>query len=253
MTVAEIQIFGSEVYLIPTSAPKGKLELSGAAENACGRTAYLLPSLCCDAGVLITDTRNGELTLPIYLRCAIAAAVFLRRIRGLPLDEIDVETPVGHFTVGFDRSTLYPRIKAQKCKLLFSNYRETAQNVEVISNIYSTEIGRIKLIRCRNTSTFSCDALRQLSHGEQDTDLAATVAYSHDCDRATLTSVSALFSDADLLPYVAGALGTELSDKCGETKLEVSLRGEAVNIERKDGYTAIFCPDIRYSLFESSP
>ena len=247
MTCAVIRLFGSEVRVIPTSVMPRRHEKDNMPPSPLGTDVYVLPSVSADLRTHLAED-EGDINSGKCLRVAISSAVFLRRIRGLPLDEIDVECPLGNITVFFKDKSNNPCIKAPKCKQLFSNKVEIVQNIEIKSKIYDSDIGKIKLIQCHDTDTFSIDALKQLSCDSSQLSIAAVAAYSHTADSVNIIAYSPLFDISDLILYLAAAAERELFDEGYRGRLEVLVNGSRVLAERVCDIVYLSCADVCCTL-----
>ena len=263
MTCGVIRLFGSEVYVIPTSVmprlpdgdnlppslpdgdnlPPSLPDGDNLPPSLPETTVFALPSLGADLKALLAED-EGNINSGKCLRAAISSAVFLRLGRGLPLDEIDVECPLGNITVFFKDKSNNPCIKAPKCKQLFSNRLEIAQNVEVKTQVYDSDIGKLKLIKCHNTDTFSIDALKQLSGREEDLGLAAVAAYSHTLDGAQLIAYSPLFDIDELILYLASAAERELFAEGYRGRLQITVNASRIFADRLYDLVYLSCADV---------
>jgi len=228
MTLAKIQCFGGCVELIPCSTLPNNPEKYVNAQGDGAICVFLLPSLTDDVRCTVIDD-GGAILFPSLphpasvIRAAAASALFLRRVRGLPLDMVDVETDIGRISVSFEKNTLRPAVKMPKCKLLVANAREICQNVEIFCDIYDTEIGLIKLIKCERVENFSEEALRQLSHGAEDGRLAVSCAFSERDGAVSAKAVSPAARVGDTLPFLSSAISAKVRRYSRADRISISV------------------------------
>ncbi len=135
----------------------------------------LLPSIPADACVLTVKDRKKE---KIYhIPAALCGAKFLREVRGLPLDEIDIETEGGAVRCVTNEGRCF--VETGKFPLL---QREEYEGVKLFC--LSSPLGKIRRIETKNLSSFSADLLRQICLSKEGEEIIGAVAVERNANEA---------------------------------------------------------------------
>lgn len=121
------------------------------------KTLFLLPCLQCDCEAACFD-RAGEPC--ISPSAAMAAASFLVRVRGLPLEECEVLCGGIIYTVTFAGNDGKCEILLKKCKELYEISPGFYQNVEIKRWLCRDEYGEAVVIPTRDAMGIGADSLR---------------------------------------------------------------------------------------------
>lgn len=111
-----------------------------------------MPSEAADARVVGADTETG-------VGAAMAAAAFLTELRGLPLEELDIDTDCGVYRIISANNPQKREILLPKCKLLCAKTPITVENIEIFVSVVSDGHGMICTVKCSDVATFSESAL----------------------------------------------------------------------------------------------
>ena len=146
--------------------------------------AFLFPSLSADVSVK-SYFSNGVLR-ENYAASSLAAAAFLYYVRGLPLDEICVETPAGIFEVICLDGKGEFGVLLRKCKVLCSKSLTYAASIEVYAVELLTKCGVVRVFECPDADAFRAEALSVLSLGSGEENVCAAVALSYSESRVKM-------------------------------------------------------------------
>ena len=113
-----------------------------------------------------------------YESSALAAATFLLLVRGLPLDEISVETPMGDFYVNFTENGGKCGIILRKCKILCTNKAILLGGVELLCTETLTINGTVRVFFCEDSGCFSKESLSALSLADEKNNIVGALAVS---------------------------------------------------------------------------
>jgi len=173
---SRISALGEDIDVFPVaSMPDNYLDYIDSRDSRVS-LAFLLPSLCADIGVK-SFFCTGELRAN-YAASALAAVGFLVCVRGLPLDEVTVETPSGIFEVMKDFATEEFGVLLPKCKILCTKSLVYASSIELDAVELVTKCGTVRIFVCPDADCFSAEALSALSLGADGENISATVALS---------------------------------------------------------------------------
>ena len=134
----------------------------------------LRPSLSADVRIDVLDCFSSQRKR--YTAPAMAAAIFMTEIRGLPLDQIDIETPsIILSVVKKDRKL---SIIAPKCKLMLSKHPVLACGEETLVTLVSDDLdGKIYAVyECDSLASVDQTLLRALSFSSLGEPVAGAVA-----------------------------------------------------------------------------
>ncbi len=140
-----------------------------------GRVAsvFILPSVGSDIRIKSSDLVSESLFS--YMPAAFCAAKFLLRVRGVPLSEVTVETPLGTLTVLSENGG--------KCYMLFDRFSSIYQGFtellgeRIPSLVLGSPFGKIRTLRVKSAENFSPDLLRQASLSREGEEIIGAVAF----------------------------------------------------------------------------
>ena len=127
------------------------------ARDADVTTLFLLPSLLCDCEAVCFDYRAKRCDFP---SAAVAAAIFLVRVRGLPLDECEVLCGGEIYTVTFDENGGKCEILLKKCKEMYEISPGLYRNVEVKRWKAIDGQGEVLMLPTADATEINSDSLR---------------------------------------------------------------------------------------------
>ena len=136
----------------------------------------LSPSLKYD--IYATIISQAEDTRHPYPLAAYSAAVFLWRVRGLPLDALEVETPVGVFKAALSGIDGKYEILLPKCKQLYSKSDKILKNVPTKTAKIKLGDDELRAFLCQDSDCVSDEVLRALSCSDNGERLIGALALS---------------------------------------------------------------------------
>ncbi len=134
---------------------------------------FILPSLAADIKIEISNFHAERLFS--YIPASVSAAKFLLKVRGLPLSEITVETPLGIITVlsGNDG----------KCSVLMDRFYITEnKEISLIGESISTRMlkspfGKIRALKVSSAPDFSLSLLREAALSHEGEEIIGALAF----------------------------------------------------------------------------
>ena len=120
----------------------------------------------------------GELRYNNEPLAAYSAAAFLSLVRGLPRQEIEVETSNGIYKANLRGKDGLCEILMPKCKLLYSNNRKIIQNIDINHIDALMKNGLIRAVRCKNCKGVSEEVLQALACSSDGENIVGTMAIS---------------------------------------------------------------------------
>ena len=184
-------------------------------------TAFLYPSRTADVALTAyTSDAKGATHLP---PSQLAAALFLGCVRGLPLEEFSIEIPGKILNIDISPITGKVRVKAPKCKILFTKRQISIENTTVsYSGVLDGNSGKIiNVYSCDSVDNLSESVLSALAFSSNAEPVCAAVAVSDRTQNARIHTVSHI--DSKLLTAA--------------TALHVATRLPKINLE---GTTFVF-------------
>ncbi len=121
------------------------------------KTLFLLPNLQCDCEAVCLDRRRDRCISP---SAAMAAAVFLVRVRGLPSEECEVLCGERIYTVTFAGKDGKCEILLKKCKELYEIPPKIYQNVEIKRWLCRDAYGEALVTPTKDAMGVGADSLR---------------------------------------------------------------------------------------------
>lgn len=139
------------------------------------KTLFLLPSSDADARVVMPE---GEPDKALCEAAALAVGRFLIEVRGLPLDELCVESPVGIHRLMLDKKNGKIAVNVGKCKILCTKEPAFLSGVELRTSRVLSEYGEIVITECKDSDCFSGEILAQLCRTNEPRDIFGAIACS---------------------------------------------------------------------------
>ncbi len=174
-----------------------------------------------------------------YAAPALAAACFILVVRGLPLDELSVETPVGKFEVLYSKKEEKCGILLPECKLLCSNKAAICSATELFFSEVLTDSGIVRVFECDDCTRFSNESLARLSIGDDGENISASVAFS--CHNGSLSlKVHSVNPSSEGIPCSA-VLAALCSGSFPNSSYTAELDGVRYSISRHGGEMLVFC------------
>ena len=135
-------------------------------------TLFLLPSLDADAVVVSCKNSSPSPT------AASAAATFLTLVRGLPMDEVRIESCGEFFDISFNKTNGTFDVLLNKCKQLLSKTSVCIDKMEFL--VFECEClgSRVLTLKCNDVSCFDDSALSRIMLEYGDSLPCGAVAYS---------------------------------------------------------------------------
>ncbi len=205
---------------------------------------FLLPSLSADAAVLSFEHDTPSPSM------ALAGAVFLAFVRGLPLASMEIESRGKIYKISCDTKTKNIRVFLPKCKLICSNKEIFVDKTKI--SISETELdgARLPIVKCTDATAFSEEMLARLSLDTASATPVGAVAYSlaetHAVARARLTH-ECLDAPAAVATAVARCEGVGTILPC----FNVEYCGSLITVESVGSLFALSTPSVRHFTFSA--
>ena len=169
---SRIYLFGMAFDVFAVSEMPKKSESFCDLRDGTAETLFLLPSL--DADALVVSYKNPA-TSPT---AAVAAATFLTLVRGLPMDEVRIESCGEFFDVSFGKTDRIFGILLDKCKQLLSKTTILIDEMKFLVSEYECLGDRILTVKCSDATCFDDSALSRIMLEYGDSLPCGAVAYS---------------------------------------------------------------------------
>lgn len=196
-------------------------------------TVFLLPSIECDARIVMLDEDGA--CVADRLAASLAATAFLVAERGLPLDEVSIETESKNTDIEIAEKGKKYYIKLPKCKLLCSNKEKKSEKTEIIFSDILVFDRRVRTVICDDVAFFSKENMTSLilDDAEGCADVVTVASLSNDIISIECYSLGLHESD-----YIYSVIAAHrlLSDN---TDLRATFRGVELEIVRKNGFTLL--------------
>lgn len=134
--------------------------------------AFLLPSADADAEVIVPGATAPSPS------AALAASLFLGRVRGLPLDEYDLLSSGKIYRVRYDSENDNYCVLMPKCKLLSSNTRIFVNEMPLLVSLMQNESELISVSECSDAEHFTDLSLRRIYTELRPHKTSGAVAFS---------------------------------------------------------------------------
>jgi hypothetical protein len=135
----------------------------------------ITPSFTADVAV---NRISDKMIFRNFETVAYCAARFLYDVRGLPNDELEIETPEKIYTVTRDAKSGKIFVKLPKCKQLYTNKQENIDGIALNVSAVSCKDRIYKLTRCANAEHFAHSSLRTLLRSGLGDSIDGVAAYS---------------------------------------------------------------------------
>ncbi len=210
-------------------------------------TVFLLPSLTADAEVLSCESDKPSPS------AAMAGAIFLTFVRGLPLSDVEIESGGKIFKIFLDKNSESTTLFLPKCKLLCSNKEIFVDKTRIFISEAKLNGEIIPVVKCDDAALFSDENLKKLALLVSDTAPIGAVAYSL-CGNAAAARAKFTNSKPDIPLICAmavaraqgvGTLMKNITVEYGESEIIVSSAGDNYAIStQKPKYFTFSAPDI---------
>ena len=207
------------------------------------RRLLLLPSLSADARAVIYEPADGRLSDAPPLSAALAAARFLVEVRGLPLDECEIEISEKVYRIIFSENDGKCEILMDKCKYKLSKTQVFCRGVDLSLENFSDGFSEILLLRCEDEGRVDDEALQAISLSIPDGPRTVAAVRrsegelfvrcfspSDESGEAVRCAVAAVLSTA-----VGAGVAVHISSAAGPAR--------TLRLRRCRGTLAVSCPD----------
>lgn len=244
---SRIYAFGTVYDVFAVSEPPSYPESFYDVRDKNAETVFILPSLLADASV--TSYKNPSPSPS----AALAAAAFLTFVRGLPLEEVDIESEGERFKILLLPKRDNLQIFLPKCKLICAKRDVIVEKIKISVSDVNVNGRRISLIRCDDFSAFDSSGLSRIIFESSEFAPDGAVAYSLAEGCATAAS-KFINSNPDSILCAAlavaraegvGTLIRRLSVKISDAEILVESAGS--HFAASDGkikYLTLAAPDI---------
>ena len=194
-------------------------------------TVFLLPSIECDARIVMLE-EDGDYVAD-RIAASVAAAVFLFAVRGLPLDEISVETDKGREDIEIAENGKKYYIRLPKCKLLCSNETKNIQKTEITFSDILVFDRRVRTVICDDVAFFLRENMASLILDDIEGCADVVTAASLSDNVLQIECYSRALCESD---HIYSAISAHLIFP-NSTDLPVSFHGVELELVRKNGST----------------
>ncbi|MBQ7386949.1 MAG: hypothetical protein IJW03_02155 [Clostridia bacterium] len=210
-------------------------------------TVFLLPTLAADASVV---SYQSGIPSP---SAALAGAVFLAFVRGLPLSDSEIESGGKIFKMHINQKTKNIKIFLPKCKLLCANREIFIDNTRIFVSEAEYEEMKIPVVKCADATSFSDENLAAIALELSDTTPIGAIAYSIFDDRAIARArFTNKHTDSPLITAMTvarcagvGTILKSLTVECSDTEILVESVGSSFAVSSKETrYLTLGAPDI---------
>ena len=224
---SRIYLFGAVFDIFAVSEMPKNPESFCDLRDGTAKTLFLLPSL--DADALVVSYKNPA-TSPT---AAVAAAAFLTLVRGLPMDEVRVESHGKFFDVSFCKVNGTFSISLDKCKQLLSKSAVLVDKMKFSVSEYECLSDRILTVKCSDATCFDESALSRIMLEYGHSLPCGAVAYSL-LENRVIARAKFINFDSDNIVRAAlsvardsgvGTLFDRLDMEISDTTLSVSCLG----------------------------
>ena len=212
-------------------------------------TVFLLPDSEADA---FAFSARADISRASNAAIAYAAALFLIRVRGLPLSEISVRTPTGVYEIRCVGNDGKYGILMPKCKILYTKTALFADKTDLKVQVVSIGDAICNVIKCTDADMMSRSVLRRILLSDEGRGAAASIAVSK--NGAIITASAEFLSENDssslLLAATAAAHQSydrekEISVKIFDDYFTFSYDGDDLYaIEREPSIFTFHAPDL---------
>lgn len=196
------------------------------------RVAFILPSERADACVFVPDLTRPS---PSAVLCA---AMFMRGVRGLPLDEVEIESCGKIYRIKYDHKSGKYYILMPKCKLLSSNINIFVNEIPLSVSLVECRDGLVSVNKCDDVEHFSISSLRRIYTEMRPYMTLGAVAYSVR-NGQVLSCGFFPVSDIDSAVHIAQCVCTAAGITAPPFTTHVSVDGILVTCEHIDGLLAV--------------
>lgn len=211
-------------------------------------SAFIIPSLAADIGILAYNTLGVQ--PPTYAPAALAAYFFLVAVRGLPIDECDVETPNRTYKAVRRGNDGKCEIILPKCKQICSNSPFYVQGVTVNIRTVGTDAGVVRMFECENPDRVDDSVLAAMLLSDDGENIRGAIAYSLSANGVRIKRYF-IENDEKTLDFVsAHAVATLVTSfKNSEKPLRISVGKSEMHVRSLDTRLAFSSPEVRPFTF----
>ena len=212
-------------------------------------TVFLLPDSEADA---FAFSARADISRASNAAIAYAAALFLIRVRGLPLSEISVRTPTGVYEIRCVGNDGKYGILMPKCKILYTKTALFADKTDLKVQVVSIGDAICNVIKCTDADMMSRSVLRRILLSDEGRGAAASIAVSK--NGAIITASAEFLSENDSSSLLLAATATahqsydrekEISVKIFDDYFTFSYDGDDLYaIEREPSIFTFHAPDL---------
>ena len=201
-------------------------------------TVIITPSYKADVSAnLVTgdgrETSEGELP-------AFCAGVFLYTKRGIPNEELEVESLGKIYRVIRDSKDGKIAVILPKCKVLYTSKKESVNEIEIFTSAYSYKNYIFKLAECENSRHFADTGLRTVLRNALGDSIDGVAAYSVEKNEASVKFLLAEPQNVGCRLYIFLAIATAVLSKHPCDSLTVKYDGCRLCVKSHGGELAVF-------------
>lgn len=212
-------------------------------------TVFLLPDTEADA---FAFSARADISRASNAAIAYAAALFIIRVRGLPLSEISVRTPTGVYEIRCVGNDGKYGILMPKCKILYTKTALFADKTDLKVQVVSIGDAICNVVKCADADMMSRDVLRRLLLADKGRGAAASIAASENGGIITASAEFLSRNDSSILLLAATAAVHQSRDREKEISVKIfddyftfSYDGDDLYaIEREPSIFTFHAPDL---------
>ena len=172
---SRITVFGESFDVFPRrEMPRDPLPYIDK-RDASVDTVFLLPSTDAD---IFAESVRAEVTRGSDASLSYATALFLLRVRGVPLGELTVKTPRGFYDVKSVKNDGKYGVLMSKCKQLYTKSANFADKTDVKVHTASLDSALYNIVECADSDMFSEEILHSLLLSRDGERISAAAAVS---------------------------------------------------------------------------
>lgn len=162
---------------------------------------------------------------------AFCAGAFLYNVRGLPSEEIEVETPGGVYRISRCSKTDKISIILPKCKVLYTKKKEIIDEIEIFVSAFSYKNYIFKVCECKNSAFFADANLRALLRSSIEDSIDGVAVYSIEKDEVLVKLLPSDMQSGSLRLYALLATATAALSRSSSKCLTLTYGGGCVCVE----------------------
>lgn len=181
-------------------------------------TVFLLPDSEADA---FAFSAREDISRASNAAIAYAAALFIIRVRGLPLSEISVRTPTGVYEIRCVGNDGKYGILMPKCKILYTKTALFADKTDLKVQVVSIGDAICNVVKCTDADMMSRSALRRILLFDEGRGAAASIAVSE--SGGIITASAEFLSDNDSSSLLLAATAAAHQSRDREKEISVKI------------------------------